>query len=117
MSQSKHRSPSRQLLRWRYTTLQVEPHGKAEQAGSLLAGSSDEALEETALSEGWRCEPSEFHHWHAGGWAKYVMTGKELTVLVVVTDPKNTDPRRASDCKNVRARRHKDKPARNGGPT
>lgn len=90
----------RHLLRWRWSIhLDGRPHrGESNRAGTLLACSSREALEELLRGEACRGEPHRLHHWLTGGWTQHTTAaGDTVTVLVVVTDPHRGDPLREGD--------------------
>jgi hypothetical protein len=98
----------RPLLRWRWS---VHRDGRpkryeSDHAGTLLASTSREALEEVLRQERVHLDtvairldkPQRLHHWLTGGWATLTNSmGDTVTVLVVVTDPLRGDPLREGD--------------------
>lgn len=99
----------RTLLRWRYTvhkdtgSIGSRKGAGVSSAGTLLAVSSDAALEEVRreVTAGHEVvDTMEHQSWFSGGIARVRMSnrlGTSLTiatVLVVVTDPRRDDPMR-----------------------
>lgn len=102
----------RTILRWRYSvckdtgsSLRPGKSAGVSSAGSLLACTSQEALDQVladqGLAEGWTT--METHSWFSGGLSRVRKgnpSGTELTVaivLVVVTDPRADDPMREGE--------------------